>query len=356
MSRPTDAEWSARAERSAGVRVPVRGALATVELLPPHASLRRYARARFDDGGTEIVMMMPSQDAPPDEAGGAARPPITDDPFVVVTRWLRGIGVPVPELLAIDEDGDALWLEDLGGTDFDAWVSSAPDAVEARYERALDLLVHFQNRTEVATAPALVRDRRFDAEILRWELDHYVEWRLEAWLGKTLSPAVRGELDARFDALVAELAAIPTHVMHRDFQSHNIMVRDGALVLLDHQDAMIGPAVYDSVALLRDSYVRLPVEVLVRLVDRYARSVAGASFLPDASPSDIQRWFHMQTVQRKLKDAARFVYIDRVKGNPSFLGYIDDSAAYVREAFQLLGGELAPLADVLADLDPEVVA
>ena len=56
-------------------------------------------------------------------------------------------------------------------------------------------------------------------------------------------------------------------------------------------------------------------------------------------------------MQRKLKDAGRFVFIDRVRGNPSFLGYIDDSLAYVRAA--LARGYGGPrLAELLADVDP----
>lgn len=351
---PSDSAWLARARRSALVREPVVGSLRDLALLPPHASLRRYARASFD-ARTEIVMLMPPAGAAPDEAGGTARTDIHDDPFVVTTRWLRGAGIPVPELYAVDEREDALWLEDVGDLDFDAWIACDRSLLEARYHDALDLLSRFQSAVAPGTAPPLVRGRSFGRELLRWELDHYVEWRVEAHLGRTPTAAQRAALGAAFDRLVDTLVEVPTHVMHRDFQSHNIMVRDGQLVLLDHQDAMVGPVVYDAVALLRDSYVRIPTEVLARLVRRYAATVVAAGLAPGATEDDVATWFHMQTLQRKLKDAGRFVFIDRVKHNPSFLSYIPDSVAYVRDALTTLGRRVEDVAAVLADLDPEAV-
>jgi aminoglycoside/choline kinase family phosphotransferase len=57
----------------------------------------------------------------------------------------------------------------------------------------------------------------------------------------------------------------------------------------------------------------------------------------------------MQAVQRKLKDAGRFVFIDRVKGNPDFLPHVGQSLAYVRRALGRLP-ELSPLREILERL------
>ncbi len=350
---PTDAYWLERATRSAQRRTPERGPLVGVTLLPPHASLRRYARAQFQTEGDEIVMLMPPKDAAPDEAGGQARGQLQDDPFVITQRWLADAELPVPALYDVDIDGDALWLEDLGPTDLDAWVTTDPERLVPAYERAIDLLVSFQRAALATTPPSIVQERTFGADILRWELEHYVEWRVEAYLGHTVTPAQRGALDREFTRLVDVLAAVPTMPMHRDYQSHNIMVRpSGDLVMLDFQDAMIGPAVYDAVALLRDSYVVLPNAILSALVSRYAEQVAG-TLLPHTTPAELVNWFNVQTIQRKLKDAGRFVFIDRVKKNPGFLGYIDDSVRYVQHAFSTLGDDWSGLAEIISDIDPE---
>jgi hypothetical protein len=123
--------------------------------------------------------------------------------------------------------------------------------------------------------------------------------------------------------------------------------------LLDFQDAMLGPAVYDAVALLRDSYVQIAPGVLKGLVRHYAERAVTAPALVNATVRDVELWFHMQTLQRKLKDAGRFVFIDRVKGNPDFLQYVDDSCAYVRDAFRAVGHLFPGLLATLSELDPE---
>jgi aminoglycoside/choline kinase family phosphotransferase len=64
--------------------------------------------------------------------------------------------------------------------------------------------------------------------------------------------------------------------------------------------------------------------------------------------------FHLQTVQRKLKDAGRFVFLDRVRGNPGYLRWIPTSLRYAGEALAALP-ELAPVAAVLGRHVPELV-
>lgn len=351
---PTDSEWMARAAAAAERRSVDAGAIGSIGLLPRHASLRRYARVVLG-GRPEIAMMMPAKGSEPDEVGGSARPALVDDPFVLTQRWLAELGQPVPAVYSIDADADVLWLEDVGNTDLDAWLTSEREPMRKAYERVLNALVGFQRESQSGAAPQVVRDRVFDAKMLRWELDHYVEWRIEAALSVSPTVAQRAVLDRSFDRLVSELAQIPLVPMHRDFQSHNLMVRDdGSIVFLDFQDAMLGPAVYDAVALLRDSYVVIPPGVLSELVEHYAEQVVAFPALAEASVRDVIRWFHMQTLQRKLKDAGRFVFIDRVKGNPDFLRYVDDSCAYVRAAFSALDGEFPELLSVLDELDPAV--
>ena len=81
------------------------------------------------------------------------------------------------------------------------------------------------------------------------------------------------------------------------------------------------------------------------MVQRYAARMSLDS-------SAILTEFRLVTVQRKLKDGGRFVFIDRVKRNPSFLQYVDGSFARVRHALENLPGHEA-LKAALAEADPE---
>jgi aminoglycoside/choline kinase family phosphotransferase len=135
------------------------------------------------------------------------------------------------------------------------------------------------------------------------------------------------------------------------------MLKRDELYLIDFQDALIGPYIYDLVALLRDSYIQLPFVIVSRLVDHYINQgqAAGLPWCHDATA--VHHAFHLQTVQRKLKDAGRFVFIERVKGNPSFLQYYDPSIFYVKQSLEELEGydgrsEISALSELLSRVDP----
>jgi aminoglycoside/choline kinase family phosphotransferase len=121
-----------------------------------------------------------------------------------------------------------------------------------------------------------------------------------------------------------------------------------ALRVIDFQDALLGSRAYDLVALLRDSYVELPADEVAALVDRFiarARISDGAGF---------HRLFVLQTLQRKLKDTGRFIFIDRVRKNPSFLRWIPTSLRYVRQALAAAPEPFAGLREVLGRHVPEL--
>ena len=63
--------------------------------------------------------------------------------------------------------------------------------------------------------------------------------------------------------------------------------------------------------------------------------------------------FDLLTLQRKLKDAGRFEFIARVKGNPGFLPYVEPSLSYVKAAFERVPGQ-AELRDILSRYVPEL--
>lgn len=324
----------------------------TVSALPAHASNRRYFRIASSTGETVMLMQLAEEAFKSEEISAAHEVP-TELPFIDVGRFLGAAGLPVPRVLAFEQAAGLLLLDDLGDTALEDLVRDAePAARLPLYEQAVDLLVGIQvagHEAEVTSCIAL--RRRFDPALLRWELDHFREYGLEVGAGATLPRAERRALDAAFDHIVDRLAGAPTSLLHRDFQSRNLMVRDGRLHMIDFQDALVGPLVYDLVALLRDSYVELSPPELDHLVDRFVRARA-ATRLPAIEPEEIRTSFRLQTVQRKLKDAGRFVFIDRVKGNPGFLKHIPASYRYVTAALEQLP-EYEVIAEVLQRYRPE---
>lgn len=310
------------------------------------ASLRRYWRATGDglpgDEGAVVVMTLPRGGPTSEELGKGKPGASAGDDFVEMARWLESAGVPVPRLHHVDLEEGVLVLEDLGDERLYDAVTAGGD-LEGLYLEALDLLAAFRAAVLRAPATSPGHGRTCDEAVLRAELDHFLEYGVEARQGRALAGAGRDELERAFDDVSRRLAAAPQALAHRDFQSQNLMRTPRGLVLLDFQDAFVAPEPYDLVALLRDSYVVLPPPLLERLLDHHHRRSGG----PDPRPL-----FHLQTIQRKLKDAGRFEYIDKVKGNPGFLRFYGDSVAYAVAAlarFPEYRDALAALAAVVPE-------
>ncbi|MDB4964541.1 MAG: phosphotransferase [Myxococcales bacterium] len=321
------------------------GRATKLETLPGGASIRRYHRITIDGGNASTLVVMELGDNPlkSEEAGKGAAP--TELPFINIQRYLARAGASVPAIHRFDAEGGFLYLEDLGDVTFESRVSDANDDVRARYYRAaIAQLVALQRyAAEHPDNDCIAFSRGFDYDLLKWELDHFREYGLEAQ-GHQPSPSEREELERIFKRIAEELAAEPRGFVHRDYQSRNLMVQDSSigprLRIIDFQDALLGTRAYDLVGLLRDSYVALSPSLLDGLVSHY---VAEAG----AEAAKFGRLFDLQVVQRKLKDAGRFVFIDRVKKNPSFLAHIPNSLEYVARSLSRLP-ELESLREILA--------
>jgi aminoglycoside/choline kinase family phosphotransferase len=211
-------------------------------------------------------------------------------------------------------------------------------------------------RHELAELPAdsVVRERAFDRELLAWELEHFRTWALDA-RGIELDAGDRAVFDGATSYLVATISELSRGFVHRDYQSRNLMVvkeADGTTALgwIDFQDALLGPRVYDLVALLGDSYQSFdPDFVSARLIE----FADGLGLDPSERP-ELEREFSLVMVQRKLKDAGRFVYLDRELKNPSFLRFVEPTIAKAQRALDRLTAEppLRSLSELLERLFP----
>jgi aminoglycoside/choline kinase family phosphotransferase len=325
----------------------------SVVTLKGDASSRKYHRVLLNpkeaDGFSSLIVMeLPDDALKSDEASLGENP--SELPFVDVARHLAEKEIRVPKLLLDATADGALLLEDLGDRQLVDVVTSTSDAsVRDWYEAAVELLADMHEKMTPIPRTSIASKRVFGEELLRWELDHYREWGIEAYHGAVLRPDIRRDLDTAFDVLAAEIAALPKGFVHRDYQSRNLMVLaempdPASLAVIDFQDAFLGPRVYDLVALLNDSYVDLTWDLKLHIISRYAK-------LRGIDEAELLAEFHLVTVQRKLKDGGRFVFIDRVKKNPSFLPFVEKSFERVSASVKALPGREA-LKSALCVADP----
>ncbi|MEZ4228521.1 MAG: phosphotransferase [Polyangiaceae bacterium] len=293
--------------------------------MPGGASTRRFFRVQ--SGPHSAIAMFVPDATKPDEIAK------TDEsgrrwPFLEVRDLLAERGVRVPRLVAEACDAGLILVEDLGDETLARFLERRPDAKADIYKKAIldlaraQLALNPQDPAHALPRESIVRARAFDYDLLKWEVDHFLEWGLEA-RGIFLDPKDRLLFDRAAKHLAKTISSWPQSFVHRDYQSRNLMVRGAPgqeeLVWIDFQDALLGPRVYDLVALLNDSYQTFTREFVEERLEEFGLALG----LGERERAQVVWEFDFVTVQRKLKDAGRFVFIDRVRGNPDYLAFVE---------------------------------
>lgn len=224
-----------------------------VEPIDKGGSGRSYARVNCD--GAVPLVFMAYTEARPDNAA-----------FLAVSEFLAELGVAVPQIVAKDVPRRLLWIEDLGADDLWAHRTDEWQARRALYRKALVEVakIHRLGAASIGLQPP------FDEALYFWEQEYFVEQYLRRFSG---APA--GEIDGLLAGeemrdLRVGLAALPRSLVHRDFQSENVMVRDGEVYLIDYQGLRLGRPEYDVASLLYDPYVPMAESERGELLRMYA--------------------------------------------------------------------------------------
>ena len=323
-------------------KLPFSSKFIQLSLLPGDASNRRYYRLHLAGGSAPSLILMQLADPEgfkaSEEAVSSSTKEVTELPFVNVLTHLSRLNIPVPDLHYFDEQAGLLYLEDFGDVTLaQACLEKKNVDLEHVYSKAIDLLVQIHLR---ATSPknlsCLAFHREFDVSLLMWEFDHFLEYGIEARQGRAIPEKAKHLIRVEFQK-IAELMTTQPHVFtHRDYHSRNLMIDGDRLGVIDFQDALMGPATYDLASLLRDSYIELDEALIDRMIDRYRDGMSAGLELSMQQKmlltdrQEFRRLFDFTSIQRNLKVAGRFVYIDRVKSNPKFLADIPRTLGYVK--------------------------
>ena len=202
--------------------------------------------------------------------------------FLAFTRHFRSYGLPVPEIYGADLDQGAYLEQDLGDTSLFEFLSShragetiAPEVVEA-YRRVVAILPSFQIEAGSDLDYSICYPRgRFDRQSISWDLNYFKYY----FLRLAGIPFSEQALEDDFDRLTELLLSAPQdYFLYRDFQSRNVMLRDGHPFFLDYQGGRKGALQYDIASLLFDAKADLPPELRQQLLDHYLDQLA--RFIP----------------------------------------------------------------------------
>lgn len=246
--------------------------------------------------------------------------------FVRIGTHFRQRGLPVPRIHAHDGFSGLVFLEDLGDCQLQQTVRQAAGGVPIarRYRRVIDTLLDLTVKAAKGFDPDWTcQSRAYDISLI---LDKECRYFVDAFLNSYLNMAVAfDDLSAEFGHLAqCTIAHGLTGLIHRDFQSRNIMIRDGRHYLIDFQGARTGPIQYDLAALLIDPYADLDQDLREQLL-KYAAEQA-ATRLESATEPFI-RGYRYCAVTRNLQMLGAFGFLSRVKHKCAFERWIPPAAA-----------------------------
>ena len=260
-----------------------------VEALRAHGSARRLYRLSC---GSRTLIGVVNDDRAENRA------------FLSFSRHFRSEGLPVPEIPAEHSDGTAYLEEDLGDeTLFDALIrgrqpngGGIPESVGRSYEAAVRLLPRFQVTGGRGIDYSVCYPRAsFDRQSMSWDLNYFKYYFLKL----AGVPFHEQHLENDFDRLTAWLLATPPDFfLYRDFQSRNIMLRDGEPWFIDYQGGRRGALQYDLASLLFDAKADLSPEFRDHLKGVYLEALGAIQ--PDLADG-FEGTFHGFVLMRILQ-------------------------------------------------------
>jgi len=308
------------------------------------ASSREYYRLAFDE--KSYVVMKVAETKPGEFGRGDSY-----NDFYSMQQLLLSLGLRVPEVLYKYDPERVMILEDLGDETLFNVLNARPEDRLIYMKDAVNLLIKWQEAIwERRTFDSAGDKKVFKSKLFMQEFYHFYEYMVEK---RVYSPSFRGvwrKAEKDFKKISGELSRSVYTLSHRDFQSKNIMMKNDQLYLIDFQDALQAPVLYDLVALLRDSYITLKKSELDYLLDHYweGSTIAKEVF---GERESYHRLFHLQTLQRKMKDAGRFIYLNQVKDKKWFIPYVKPTLLYVRDS--LLHLDYNSMLELFAPYIPE---
>lgn len=245
------------------------------------------------------------------------------------SAWLIGthlhrVGVPVPEPLAYDPESGLLLCEDLGDLRlYDHLRQPAGDGDGDEVLRLYGEAVRELARMQVLASEGFRESwcwqtPRYDRELmLARESGYFLSALCQGLLGLTPDTV---PLHREFKDLADRAAAAPSHFfLHRDFQSRNLMLKEGRVRIIDFQGGRLGPLGYDLASLLIDPYVGLSEAVQDALLTVYLREL---TLCTSYDPERFREEYHSLALQRNLQILGAFAFLGAQRGKRFFLPFI----------------------------------
>lgn len=302
----------------------------TFDCLAGDGSDRRFLRFSAADG-RRLMAALPSQTLAKglDEARSAHR----------IGRHLFAAGVAVPEIIAFAGQTGILVMEDMGDTLLYHQLQRHPQEARRWYRQAIEALIDLQVKGRPGFLPEFCWDTvHYDPALMQErESGYFYQALCRDYLGMAAMPP---ELSEEFSRLAERAAQEPADfILHRDFQSRNLMVHQGRVRIIDFQGARFGPLAYDLAALLIDPYAGLSGDMQSELFEHYC------AMMGSRMPFDCGRFadgYYYLALQRNLQMLGAFAFLSQQRGKPFFKAYIGPAIRQLMRHLEAPNGRRFP--------------
>lgn len=290
-----------------------------IEKLTGDASTRKYYRI-----WTSTTSYVACLDNPTVDPG--------DEPtFLKLQRVLHDENVRVPLILDKDLGTGYILEEDLGDVTFlkdIALIASKEDEFEF-YKKSIDLMATIHNVDVSKYKNESFTKLAFDTEKLFAEMEFTKKYFLKMYMGLDVTtPGIEALYKKLYD-MCYMLSSEPRVLVHRDYHSRNLMIKNGEQIVIDFQDARMGTPLYDLVSLLEDCYYQLDPENKEKLI-KYYFSTYFQKVDPGKSYDQFMVVYDMMAIQRVFKAIGSFAYIYADRKDLRYIKYIGYAFEKVR--------------------------
>jgi aminoglycoside/choline kinase family phosphotransferase len=319
----------------------VASGVSSVERMTGDGSDRLFFRCSTDDASYLVVL--PNFDNPKAHAEAEAA--------YNIGRHLHNCGVPIPVIHGYDQESGLIILEDLGDVLLHKVVlaqGSGSKEVMGCYRQAITALVNLQVVGREGFDPAWCWDTpKYDQELmLSRESGYFKDALCVDFLG---IKDIAGALSQEFILLAKRASEEPADfVLHRDFQSRNIMLHKKKARVIDFQGARLGPLGYDLASLLIDPYVSFGWAQQEELFGFYLQELGKMISVDHAR---FREGYFYLALQRNLQILGAFSFLFKKCGKDFFHQFIQPAALVLNEhLLKPQGREFPLLRNVVTDV------
>jgi len=260
-----------------------------------------------------------------------------NDAFVGFSNHFRSKGLSVPEIYIYYPEEKVYFLEDLGDSNLFTWLAQRSDEERFNSETEALFLTIASDLVRIQTEGIKGLDlslcfphRSFDRQSMVWDLNYYKYMFLKL-IG---APFNEIKLERDFESLTNFLLdAGQEYFLFRDFQTANIMIRDGKPWYIDYQGGRLGAPQYDIASLIYDAKAYIPPDIRNKTLERHVDLFAAAT---GKSRESLSKYSGAFTLIRLMQALGAFGFRGLHENKPTFTESIVPAVELMND---LLAGE-----------------